>query len=409
MRRATTVAALTAALSLPTAAALADSTVVVPGLAFPSSDTYLTYFGCVDLYHADTRSPQVRIGHGDRAVPAGVRSFDLRMPGTGTASGPVHRVESVAATTVAGFSARSDSGGAGVAYVWFVSPGLAPGQTWAGRADLQVGEGWQQVDAAGATYSWTRYEAATGEVLEEAGSATVAEFTAEHGDGPGYLLAGLGCDGQEFSLDALRFGSPGAVTTYDLEGISVTTSIRASRPRVAAGGDVTLTGTTVDGSGVPVGATLVLEARPEGAVGFSPVPGGMVHADPDGHASLTVNPDVTTTYRWARPGTGYADPGHSAEVTVEVRGSASPSAEPSASPSARHANPPSPAASPAPQASPAPTSSSSPTAVASPTPSAAVSPSPSSSPSSTASPAETASVEPVPLPSPTLSGPSPTD
>jgi hypothetical protein len=43
-------------------------------------------------------------------------------------------------------------------------------------------------------------------------------FTDAHGDGPGYL-AGSGCDGEDFSIDALRYGSRGAVTTYDLEGI----------------------------------------------------------------------------------------------------------------------------------------------------------------------------------------------
>ena len=48
----------------PLARGLADNTVMVPGLAFPRSDTYLTYFGCEDLYHADTRAPQVRIGRG---------------------------------------------------------------------------------------------------------------------------------------------------------------------------------------------------------------------------------------------------------------------------------------------------------------------------------------------------------
>lgn len=319
MRRATTVAALTAALSLPMAPALADSTVVVPGLSFPSSDTYLTYFGCVDLYHADTRSPQVRIGRGEAGAPAGARSFGLRMPGTGTASGPVRRVESVAGTTVAGFSARADAGSAGVAYVWFVTPGLAPGQAWAGRADLAVGTAWQQVDSAGASYTWTRYQAASGEVLEQAGPATIAEFTAVHGDGPGYLLAGLGCDGQEFSLDALRFGSPGAVTTYDLEGISVSTSISASRTSVGAGDEVTLTGTTVDAGGVPVGASLVLQARPAGAAEFHDVAGGLVHAAPGGSASISVRPETTTAYRWHAPATGYADEGWSEPVLVEVR------------------------------------------------------------------------------------------
>ena len=52
MRRAAVlVAAIIAALCAPLSPAAADDTVVVRGLAFPSSDTYLTYFGCTDLFH----------------------------------------------------------------------------------------------------------------------------------------------------------------------------------------------------------------------------------------------------------------------------------------------------------------------------------------------------------------------
>lgn len=318
MRRAVLVAALAVALSAPIAPALADDTVVVPGLAFPSGDTYLTYFGCTDLYHADTRSPRVRIDRGDGTAPAGRRSFALQMPGAGTASGPVRRVESVAATTVAGFSARAPQGSSGVAYVWFVTPGLAPGQTWSGRADLAVGAGWQQVDAAGAIYRWTRYDAASGAVLEDGGAHTIADFTDLHGDGPGYLLAGLGCDGHEFSLDALRFGPPGAVTTYDLEGVPVTTTIGSSAPTVGRGGQVTLTGTTVDARGVRVGSSLVLEARPQGAEVFRAVTGPL-HAGADGAVTTTVAPEATTDYRWFLPESGYTDQGWSDVLRVAVR------------------------------------------------------------------------------------------
>lgn len=316
MRRSVLVAAVVAALSSPFAPAMADDTVVVPGLAFPASDTYLTYFGCVDLYHADTRSPQVRIGR-DGTVPAGRRSFGLRMPGAGTAAGPVRRVESVASTTVAGFTARSDQGGAGVAYVWYSAPDLVPGQAWAGRADLRTGPVWQYVDLASATYTWTRYDAATGAVVEDGGSATIADFTAAHGDGPGYLLAGFGCDGQPFSVDALRFGSPGSVTTYDLEGIAVATTMRASHGVLPPSGEVTLTGVTLDTGGVPIGSALVLQARPEGQKMFTAT-GHAIHSGPDGVVTAIVAPEVTTDYRWYLPETGLADAGYSQPVRVVV-------------------------------------------------------------------------------------------
>lgn len=314
MRRGVALAALTVALSAPLAPALADDTVVVPGLSFPSSDTYLTWFGCQDLYHADTRGPQVRIGGNDEAVPAGRRAFGLRMPAAGTAAGPVHQVTSVAGTTVAEFSARAESGGAGVAWVWYVAPGIQPGQAWAGRADLATGPVWAPVDTTTATYTWTLYDAATGAVAEDGGSHTVTDFTATHGDGPGYLLAGFGCDGAPFSLDALRYGAPGSVTTYDLEGIPVTTSIAAGERRPS--GEVLISGVTTGPGGVPMGSTLVLEERPIGAVEFTPVES--VPPAPDGSVSLEINPPQTTDYRWYLPETGYADAGYSQVVRVEV-------------------------------------------------------------------------------------------
>jgi hypothetical protein len=317
MRRAAVLlAAISAVLCAPLSPAAADDTVPVHGLAFPTSDTYLTYFGCADLFHRDSAPPRVRIGQVE-ATPTGLRSFGLLMPGAGTASGPVTRVDSVASTTVAGFSARADLGSTGVAYVWYVSPGLDQGQVWAGRADLAVGPQWQYVDAAAATYNWTLYDAGNGNVVKAGGSATMAEFTSENGDGPGYLLSGLGCDGSEFVIDALRFGSPGAVTTYDLEGITVTTSISASVTG-PSGKQVTLTGASVDIAGVPVGAPLVLQARPAGSPNFRAV-GDPVAASMGGSVSVSLVPDRTTTYRWFMPATGYADAGFSPPVTVRVR------------------------------------------------------------------------------------------
>jgi hypothetical protein len=290
---------------------------VVPGLAFPSSDTYLTYFGCADLFHVPAAAPRVRIGQVD-ATPTGLRSFGLLMPGVATASGPVSRVDSVAGTSVAGFSARADQGATGVAYVWMVTRGIEEGQAWSGRAEIAVGPAWQYVDSAAATYNWNLYDVGSGRVVERGGTATIADFTAAHGDGPGYLLAGLGCDGAEFVIDALKFGSPGAVTTYDLEGITVTTSIAAGRTQVRSGTPVSLTGASVDIAGVPTGAPLVLQARPAGKRAFQAV-GGPFAASAGGMVSVSVTPSTTTTYRWYMPSTGYANGGFSPPVTVRVQ------------------------------------------------------------------------------------------
>ena len=98
--------------ALAASPASADQTVVVPGLSFPPGDTYVTTFGCADLYHGADATPLVRLGNLD-ASPAGRRSAGVLPPSAGSATGPVTRVASVAATSVEGFTARADRGGSG--------------------------------------------------------------------------------------------------------------------------------------------------------------------------------------------------------------------------------------------------------------------------------------------------------
>lgn len=318
VRRFAITAALTigSVLALPWSAAHADQTVVVPGTTFPTSDTYLTYFGCVDLFHADTRGPSVRVVR-DEAAPLGRRVADLALPGAGTAVGSVSLVDSVSAAT-SSMAVRAAAGSSGVAYVWYLAPGMLPGEVWAGRADLTTtADGWQQVDAAAAAYDWSRVDAATGAVHERVGVAGIDDFTAEHGDGPGYLMSGLGCDGRAFGVDAVRVGAPGSVTTYDLEGWSVATSIAVSSQRVEPGQEVAIAATSVDAASAVMGASLVLEARPEGAAEFRPV-GEAVTADSAGQVTTTVAPEVTTEYRWFFADRSYADAHWSPTVRVVV-------------------------------------------------------------------------------------------
>ncbi|WP_432479111.1 hypothetical protein [Nocardioides sp. GXQ0305] len=312
MRRAAVVLLLALGLLWPTSA-VADDVVVVPGTSFPAGATYLSWFGCAGLYGPAASGPSATVGKDD-AAPLGSRATRLAMPATGQATGPVTRVDDVAAATLSMW-VRPQSGGLGVAHVWYVSAELDEGEVWAGRADLTATAGeWQQVRPSAATYRWTRLEAATGQVLERHGEATLARFTRAHGSGPGYLLAGFGCDGSRFQLDGVGAGS----TTFDLEGFPVTTSIEASQGQVAPGAEVTLTGRTLDSAGVATGAALVLEARPAGAPGFSPVREQPFAGGVDGAVVVTVTPDRTTDYRWFRPTTGYADAGRSPVTTVRV-------------------------------------------------------------------------------------------
>ena len=73
---------------------------------------------------------------------------------------------------------------------------------------------------------------------------TVAGFAQAHGgDGPGVYTIGFGCDGTPFSMDVMRVGSPGAVTTYDIEGLQTAVTIAAQGDdRVHEGAKVTITG-----------------------------------------------------------------------------------------------------------------------------------------------------------------------
>jgi hypothetical protein len=319
VRRTSATSLLALALTVPGAGTLAhaDDTVVVPGSAFPStSTTYLARFGCQSLHHLDPADALAEIVLDDGA-PLGRRALGVQVSAPGGATGPVSRVESVADATHQ-LSARAPEGSTGVAWVWFATAGLDEGEVWLGRAELTVAAGgWQRLDPGAATYAWSRLEAAGGAVLEEAGRAGIADFTAVHGDGPGFLLAGLGCDGHPQVLDQVSVGPPGAVTTYDLEGAPVTTSITTSAAEVRAGRAVRLTGTTVDSAQQAVGAALVLQARPAGAEGFRDVTEPLT-AGQDGSVVAEVSPETTTTYRWWFAERPYADAHASPEVRVVV-------------------------------------------------------------------------------------------
>ncbi|MGH3346106.1 MAG: hypothetical protein ACRDO4_03915, partial [Nocardioides sp.] len=223
------------------------------------------------------------------------------------------------ASAVSTIAVRAVAGSGGVAYTWYLAPDMARGQVWSGRAVLTAAsDGWQQIDATTATYEWTRYDAATGAVLEQAGAATIDDFTTAHGDGPGYVLTGFGCDGGTFGVDAVRTGLPGSVTTYDLDGWSVTTGITASSGRVQAGQEVTISGSTIDAYKGNVGATLALQARPRGAAEFQTI-AETVEADAEGTVTATVVPEVTTEYRWFFAERGYADEHFSPVERVVVK------------------------------------------------------------------------------------------
>jgi hypothetical protein len=321
MRRAVIVIAggITAAVLQATPAS-ADTTIVVRGLGFPSGGlTNLAITGCPGLFDRVAEPVTSYLSRGES--PAGTRSLKYDLAG-GNAVGSQQAVASMTGTSVAGLSVMAPGGTSGVAYAGYQPPAdWGTNRMWVGRADLSAAPGgWQSVDATGLTYTWTRYDLGTEERLPETadGPATVRAFAAGHGgDGPGFYTVGFGCDGQPFKIDALRNGSPGAVTTYDLEGFTSSTAISGSASTVRAGEPVTIAGSLQDELGRPVPqGLLVLEAREHDAAAFSPVDGAA--ASLDGAPSVTVTPDARTLYRWRFVGTWSVDGSISPTFTVDV-------------------------------------------------------------------------------------------
>lgn len=347
MRRAVIVIAggVTAAVLQATPAS-ADDTVVVRGLGFPAGGlTSLAITGCPGLFDRVAEPVTSYLSRG--GSPVGTRSLKYDLAG-GNAVGSQQAVASMTGDSVAGLSVQAPGGTSGVAYAGYRSPAdWGTSTVWIGRAELAAAPGdWQQVDATGLAYTWSRYDLATqrpvpaGDAAGDAAGetdapATVRAFAAAHGgDGPGFYTIGFGCDGQPFRIDALRSGTPGDVTTYDLEGFTSTATISGSAATVRAGEPVTIAGGLHDDLGRPLPhGLLVLEARDHGATGFAPVEGA-AESVVDGAPSATVTPTARTTYRWRFAGTWSVDGSVSPTFTVDVGTVVTAEPEPSDDPDA---------------------------------------------------------------------------
>jgi len=110
-------AAVTAGVVALGSPAVADDSVTVHGTAFPSPDTaQLSLVGCADLYQRTDEElrPYISLGKS----PVGSRSLGYDLTG-GNAIGSLHRVDSMAATTVASLDVRAPEGATGVAYAGY--------------------------------------------------------------------------------------------------------------------------------------------------------------------------------------------------------------------------------------------------------------------------------------------------
>jgi hypothetical protein len=279
----------------------ADDTVVVQGTAFPDpARVSLSFVGCDDLYHRTDEPLVPHVGRGPGEAPAGLRSLGFDLTG-GNAVGALFTVDSVLSTRTASLAVNAVARAEGVAYAGYQEPADA-GTTllWLGRSELATpGGAWQTVEATTRSYTWTKYDMVTRQAVAPGPGLpiTVADFAAAHGgDGPGVFTIGFGCDGTAFSMDQLRVGRPGQVTTYDVEGLRTRVTIDADRSVVDPGAPVTLTGRLSTQTGDRVAhATLILEERRPGSSRWTPVV--VAPVGPDG-ARARVEPEEQTFYRW---------------------------------------------------------------------------------------------------------------
>lgn len=289
----------------------AGETRTLTGPSTGSNEVFLTYVGCAGFFGPST-APSSRINLGPQSAPLGRRSLGLVPQGGGTATGPYASFRSLAALD-ASLSATAAGGSTGVSYIWTITPDTLPGTAWSGRADTAAGAGgWQEVRTADLTYTWSLVDLTSRRPVADGGQATPAQFAAAHGDGHGYVVTGFGCDGNAFNIDAVRSGA----TTWDFEGITLSTTMGAAPASVQPGATVTISGTVRDTGGRVTGDPLVLEARTPGGE-WRPL-GDPRLADRDGTTRLDVVVDETTEYRWHRPESQYADEGWSDAVTVRV-------------------------------------------------------------------------------------------
>lgn len=312
--RSTFIRAVTVALAIagPSAAwvapAHADEVRTLTGPATDNPDVHLTYVGC-ESFFAPSAAPQSRLNLGPFTAPLGKRSLGLVPAGPGTATGLFSRFGSLAGLD-ATFSA---TGGSGVSYVWTVTADTPPGAAWSGRSVIAPARGaWRQVSASALSYDWTLVDLTTRASLGAGETATPAQFAGTHGDGSGFAVTGLGCDGGSFNIDAVSAGG----VVYDFEGVVLQTSIATTTDGVRPDGTIEITGAVTDGSGRTTGDPLVLESRAPGgawaAVGVS------VLGDTTGVARVVAPVVETTEFRWHRPESQYADEGWSDAITVTV-------------------------------------------------------------------------------------------
>ncbi len=315
--------ALVAVAGLPWSPAAADQTVVVGGLRFgrgvfvtdrDMSCTVGIGGGGLSFY------PTPFIGVGPAPAPLGASSVRYQLKDLGHAYGAEFSVPSVTSTTAAGMSIASQTEATGVAVVEYQGPTLSSNERWIGLAHLtEPPGGFRPVDTAGLTYEWVLWNISAATYTPEGSPATVAHFAAAHGgDADGQFLIGFGCDGSPYWTDAWRVGTPGDVTTYDIERGHPVPTISSAYPIIKAGQHNRMRSLVMEGDVSYDFVPVDLEGKGFRSKHFRYL-GTVEIVLYHGSAKFSVHPIRTTAYRWHYRTSDFADGSVSPTLTLQVR------------------------------------------------------------------------------------------
>ncbi len=310
--------------------AAADTTVVVHGPGdLPQSGTPfgLFYTSCTVPGQNGTVSPGgIYIQPGPAPVPIGSRTWGFDLPGgaSGYAIGTYGFTSSMANLTTAQADFYSDSGTAtGIAFA-FIDENPVTGASWVGNSALSLTAGsWQTKSGIGLTYTWRELDGG-GTPTGQTFNGTISQMLSQIGTGDhdGLLGIGFGCNTPGLvHFDKQMFGATGAVTTYDYEGSTTKTTIKAVPSTITAGQTTALKGVMTDThGGVFQSATLTLQKKPAGTSTWKKVGTATETYDTSQHpAVIKQKPTTTTQYRYRFAGSPAGPGSTSKPVTVHVR------------------------------------------------------------------------------------------
>jgi hypothetical protein len=274
-------------------------------------------FGLPPFRRIESANPSPTLG--ERSWGFGLREVTGRFVGPG--------IHASGVADLANYSLEvSGPSASGRAAVVAAPDGTVAGTWWLGLATLPLSDAeWTTIDGAALTYTWTLVNQPDVDGnLSPAGDtspdATIAGFVAAEGDGPMDVFMGLGCDGENYHYDALKYGAAGNITTLDYEALNFHGTLTPSSSTLTAGQAATLhVEASVADEQTTAENTYQLQAKPYGASTWSVVPGfDIVPIGPEG-ANLAVKPLKQTSYRIYFEGIDSVLEGYTPVATVNVR------------------------------------------------------------------------------------------